>query len=261
MIIRRSFLSLVKGDQKGQKALSMAVMLKKRLSKSRMEHYSINKLSVILKVSPKTVNKYLPIMCNLNFVHIEGSEQNKVLIVNKLASKKKGRDISLDEFKNDSWKSIYNSLRAFIAMKIQAGKDYMKQLLQMYQSPPRGCNYKALRRKVRKLVKNGVLNDPREGYKEYGISLKRFASEVGCCTRTVQRVIFYAITNGWMTKQRHFEQVYSKNVNYRYVEGYTFTTKDNLYIIHANTYTLSPSISIAFGSDLLSSPSPNAVGW
>lgn len=260
MKIRRTFFSLIKSDKKGQRALSLTIMLKNRLTNSRLEKYSVNKLVGILGVSYKTINKYLPIMLDFDFIHFEGTVGNKVLVVNKLASKHTGRNVDISAFNSDSFNNTCRSLQSFIMMKIQAGKDYVKQLLQIYQNPPKGCDYKALKRKVRKLVMNGVLNSLHQEYKEYGLSFGKIAREVGCCVRTAQRIVGYAMGKGWVTKQHNYEWFYSKDVDYRYVEGYTFTTKDYLYVIHANIYTLSPSISIAFGLPS-SSQSPDAVGW
>ena len=100
---------------------------------------------------------------------------------------------------------------------------------------------------MKRLVRQGVLRSIYGAYKELGVSLKRIAKEIGNCVRTAQNTMRYAISKGWTTKQHHCEQVYAPSVYYKYIHGYTFSTKNNLYRILANTYTLSGGIAADLG--------------
>ena len=84
-------------------------------------------------------------------------------------------------------------------------------------------------------------------YKECGISYKRFAEQIGCCVRTAIDVIGYAIKKKWAKKENHSKQFYAPLVCKHEVEGFTFSMKNNLYIVSANTYTLSTSIKCSLG--------------
>ena len=91
---------------------------------------------------------------------------------------------------------------------------------------------------MKRLVKQGIISGMDAKYKEYGLSFKRIAKETGNCARTAQRIIKYAITKGWVTKKQNFEKIFVPNINYRYVDGYTFATRNNIYKVYATTYTL-----------------------
>lgn len=239
MEISRIFINEVTGDMQNIKTLGLAVYLKFILQNSMFKHFSMNKLADHSKVSYKTLRKYLPLLEEKKLIHYEGRGKNTILVINRLSSHFEKRNFTIDILKKDSFKETVKSLRAFIVMRLQAKKDYIRQLLQIYHNPRKCDNFKAVRRKVRRLVKAGVLKDPWQKYVEKGLGLRKVAKEVGCCVVTALKTVNYAIGNGWLSREHHYEQVYAKGVNYLEIYGYTFTTKNNMYIVHANTYTLS----------------------
>ena len=125
-----------------------------------------------------------------------------------------------------------------MALIVQAHKDFIKRTIQIATNPQKGQNCKAARKLVKRLVKQGLLHDVYSTYKEYGLSLKRIAKETGNCIRTAQRIMQYAIDKNWVKKQNHTEKVFAPNINHYQVQGYTFSTKNNLYRVYANTYEL-----------------------
>ncbi len=228
-----------------QKALAFALLLKAKLGRSSsMHNYSINKIHTLTKVSATTINKYWPILIKNGWVKFEG-KTNQHLIVSNLASHTDKRNIRVDNFCFDSYKDVYRSLRAFLALIIQSHKDFIKRTIQIATNPQKGQDYKAARKLVKRLVRQGVLRSIYDAYKEFGLSLKRIAKETGNCIRTAQSIMHYAITKGWVKRHHHYKQVFAPKVNYQYVEGYTFSTKNNLYRVYANTYELTSSISEA----------------
>ena len=242
MNIRRKTLNEVKGQPKLQKALAFALLLKHNVGRdSTIKDFSINKLRKITGLSATTINKYLPILEEQGWVHYSGKNRQH-LVVSRLSSSTGGRNISIDKFCFDSFMDVYNSIRSFLAMLIQARKDFIRRTLQIVADPHKGQNFYAARKTMKRLVRKGIIRDVYAKYKEFGLSYKRIASELGNCARTAFRVVQYAIDKMWITKHNNHEQVYAHNIYYYPIEGYMFSTKNNLYRILANTYDISTGI-------------------
>ena len=242
MQIRRKIMNECKGQVRLQKALSFAILLKVRLGRSSMmRDYSINKIHTLTKVSATTINKYMPILIEMGWVKFCGNN-NQHLIVSKLASHTDKRNICVDRFCYNSFADVYRSLRAFLALIIQSHKDFIKRTIQIATNPQNGQDCKAARKLVKRLVKQGILKSVYDTYKEYGLGLKRIAQETGNCVRTAQRIIQYAIDKNWVKKFHHQEQIFAPKISFRHIEGYMFSTKNNLYRIYANTYELSNAV-------------------
>lgn len=238
----------MKGQPRLQKALAFAIFLKFKLGRSSMmRDYSINKIHTITRISATTINKYMPILIEKGWVRFEGKNQQH-LIVCKLASHAENRNICIDKFCYDSYKDVYRSLRAFLALIIQSHKDFIKRTIQIATNPKRGQKFKAARKLVKRLVKQGILKSIYDAYKELGLSLKRIAKETGNCVRTAQNIMNYAISKKWCSKRHHYEKV--KSANY-YYDGYMFYKNGNLYNVFSNTYVLSNIISthLSFGNN------------
>ena len=184
-------------------------------------------------------------MQELGFIHFEGTQGNRVLIVNSIASHTTNRNICIEEMDITSFFSVYRSLQSFIFMRIQHNKNFLQHLLQSRHSPKTPNEFKKAKKKVKNLVAQGKLKSVNTKFKEYGISLERIAKEIGCCIRTAQKVLKYASGKGWIEKQHHYEWFDAPYVNFMPVEGYTFSTKHKLCIVHPNTYQLSASVSLA----------------
>ena len=52
----------------------------------------------------------------------------------------------------------------------------------------------------------------------------------------------YDINKKLVVKRNNYEQVYAPKVFYRSIIGYKFATKNNIYRVYANTYTISHGI-------------------
>ena len=243
MYVRRRTINEVKGNQRLQKALAIAMFIKSKVGRcSTIHNYTTNKIRTITGLSATTIKKYLPIMNDIGFVRYEGNRKQH-LVICCLSSHSRKRNIDASKMCFRTYKDVFYSLRSFIALIIQAKKDFIKRTIQKATNPRSYEELKSAKKLVKRLVKQGFLNGIYEKYKEYGLSYKRIAKEVGCCARTAFRVMEYAMANNWVDKKRNCEKIYSKNVNYREVDGYTYTTKDYLYIVYPNTYSLLDSIS------------------
>lgn len=227
-----------------QKAISLLICLKCRAGKSStIRNWSYNKLHLIAGVSPSTVRKYLPILKAKGFIHFSGRD-NEHLVVGKMSAHTAHRNICIDEFCFDTFKDIYNSLRAFIALAVQARKDFIRRTIQTYHDPANHKVFIKARKTLKRLVKRGVLSGVDAEYKEYGLSYKRIAQEIGVCIRTAQRVVKYAVGNGWCRKHQNKEAYELRGVSFRDTgEIFTYATRHWVVQMHANTYSLSRLIS------------------
>ena len=209
-----------------------------------MRNYSVNKIHALTGISATTIKKYLPVLIENGWVKFDGKQQQH-LIVSRLASDAKNRNICIDKFCYDSYKDVYRSLRAFLALIIQSHKDFIKRTIQIATNPKRGQNFKAARKLVKRLVRQGILKSVYDAYREFGLSLKRIAKETGNCVRTAQNIMNYAVSKKWCAKQHHYEKV--KSANY-FSTNFMFYKNGNLYNVFANTYELSAEVSLALTS-------------
>lgn len=240
MELKRRLAYEIQGSPLKQKALALAICVKLHIDiSSAIPNFSINKLHTITGLSPNTIKKFLPIMEELGFVSYQGKDNN-VLVVHRLCSKKKHRNITIDRIKTGSFKQIYNSLRSFIFLFIQANKDSIKRLFQSISNPKSMKELRSAKRTCKHLAALNIVFG--NEYQEYGLSLRKIASSIGCCVKTAQKVVDFAIKNKWAKKNNHYKKDYMPNVCYTNIDGYTFTTLNHGYKVYANTYELSKPI-------------------
>ena len=245
MKLRRRYITQAKADRTLQKCLAIVLILKDRLKQSRIPDYNINKVCQATGISHKTAERYIIRMEEYGLIHFEGTQKNRVMVVNSVSSHTSNRNICADEMDLSSFFSAYRSIQSFIFMYIQHNKDFIRHLLQARHNPENPKTFRTAKRKVKDLVEQGKLCGVDAQYKEYGLSLEKIAENIGCCIRTVQRVVRYATEKCWVEKQNNFEWIYAPHVNHREIQGFTFSTRHKLCIAHPNTYALSPSISQA----------------
>jgi len=228
-----------------QKALAFALFLKSRLGRDcTLHNYTINKIHQLTNIQSTTIKKYLRILKRMGWVVFIGNNKQHLSITN-LCSHTAKRNIVVDKFIWDSFKTVIRSIRSFIALAIQARKDFIRRTIQIASNPQEGQNFKAARKTVKRLVKQGILKSKYQEYKEYGLSLKRIATEIGMCERTAQYIMDFAVKNNLVFKYHNFNQVCAKNVHFMDIDGYTFTTKNNMYIMKANLYVLDKDVAMS----------------
>lgn len=243
MQLKRRFFHECIGNPRIQKAVSIAILLKIHLGRiSTMHNWSVNKIHELTGISATTIKKYMPLMKSLGLVHIEG-RNNEHLVVKKLSSKRQGRNIDISKFDFSSFKDIYNCLRAFLALAIQARKEFVRRALHASHNPSSSGGLKRARSKLRRLVKNGVISGMDAKFEDHGISHARIARETGNCLRTAHSIIEFAIKKRWWKKEKHELRVLLSGIAFRDTGGlFTYTTKNYLVVSLANTYTLTKSI-------------------
>lgn len=253
MKLRRRYINEAKGCPVTQKALAVAIRIKSLLKRDSTIHdFTINKLHRLTGISAKTLNRYLPILEDMGIVSFCGKD-DRHMVIGCLHSHSASRNINIDKFDFSSFRSVYYSLRAFIALSIQHRKDYIRRTIQIATDPRKGQDCKAARKTVKRLVRQGVLKCTDGQYRESGISFRRIAKETGNCVRTAERIVDFAVLKGWVTKVRHYTQLFVKGVMYRVIDGFTFSTRNNIYAVQPNSYILNPSVSsdLAMVGDIL----------
>ena len=236
--IRRRILSEISGSQQKQKAVAFALLLKDRTDDSSVVmDFTIYKLQKLTAgeggkggMSYKTIRKYLDVLVKMGYAEIRGGN----LYIKSMASASKHRNICISAFSIDKTKNIFNQIRELLFLAIQAHKDFIQSLLRLRKDPPRGTDFRKLRRLCKKCCDN-----PDAEYEEYGLSYNRIAAEIGCCSRTAIKVVKDAVRRKWCTKENHCEVVRMDGVHFREIPGYAFTTQNYGFILRPNTYTLS----------------------
>ena len=235
MQVRRSLLYETMGDKTAQKAVSLLMLLKKRLDKTSSLHdASYNKIAAILNISPTTVKKYIAIWEEYDLIEWRGKNHN-VFVVKKLSSSTKHRNLDVHRLDFSSFKNLYNTLRSFLFLVANSRKDYVKRLIRIVNNPRKGEDFKEAIKGCKKYADRRP-NEKGFVYKEFGLSYKRIGKILGFCSRTAENIVNLALQKHWCKKERHFDWDFLPGVNRMYVEGYTFTTTNYGFKVSANTY-------------------------
>ena len=188
----------------------------------------------------KTIRKYLDVLLKMGYAEIKGND----LYLKKMSSSSKHRNIDISAIKIDKSKNIYNQIRELLFLAVQAHKDFIKSLLRLRKDPPRGTDYKQVRRLCKKCCDN-----PNADYKEYGLSYRHISNQIGCCPRTAFTLVKDAVRRRWCVKENHCTIDYLPGVNFADLPGYTFTSYNYGFILRPNTYMLSRVWARALGAD------------
>lgn len=191
-------------------------------------------------MSYKTIRKYLEVLIKMGLAEITNND----LYIKKMASATKHRNIDISIFKTDKNKNIYNQIRELLFLAIQAQKDFVSSLLRLRKNPPKGVDYRKVRRFCKKCCEN-----PYAEYKEYGLSYRRIGKQIGCCARTAFTLVKDAVRRKWCTKENHCTIDYLPGVNFAELPNYTFTSYNYGFILRPNTYTLSRMWACALRAD------------
>lgn len=249
--ISRKIFAELEGDKALQKAISILICLRRLVAERGgvIHNFTPNKIKQRTGISPETLKRYLPLLFELKLISYGG--HGKHLILHKVNSRHKHRNICIDKIEQGKFSYVYRQLRQFLHLIREEKKGRIKRILQSLHNPSSKKEYRKARRQVRNLVKLGYLSDRHQEYKEYGFSLQLIAKIEGVCVRTAQRDTDELIKRGWLTKQRQVEAYYAPNIGYQYVEKATYTTRHYIVIVHANIYELTDIIRPSVGWEYL----------
>lgn len=243
MKIRKQLLFWAMGNKTNIKAVSLLIVLKKRLGKtSSLCNASQNKIASLSGVSPNTIKSYMPTWIRLGLVEWRG-KNNDVFVVNKLCSKTSHRNVDISRIDMSSFWKVYKGLKSFLFLIILSCKDFVKRMIRTATDSDDLSETKKARKFCNRYAKRDKNKDFE--YKEYGISLRKIGQKLGFCKRTAETIVDFAVKKRWCKKFNNYEWTFMPGVNKMYVDGFTFTTKNYGFVVKANTYTLNRNICMA----------------
>lgn len=231
MNIRRKIFYDIITDSLKTRAVAMSLFVKKRIKSSAVNNFSYNKLHSLTGLHAKTCQKYVGALLDMGLARFEGKDGN-TLIFCSLQSRHDKNNIKLKEIIDNEVKTVAYQLLATFNAEIAKHKNYAKHIIATATDGHK--HVKAAKRKARKYGYGRV-------FKEYGLSFKGIARRLKCGIQKAQHVIKFCIEYGFLVKHKNYEQIYDQQAQLRFKLfpwKYTFATKNNLYIIKANIYTL-----------------------
>lgn len=230
------------GKKEVAKAIALSIFVKDKIVSSSINDFSYNKLRKITGLSISTLKKRIAILKDMNLVFLHGTHNQNLCFASLCKSHHRNIDISY--FRYDNIEELEKCIFASFLIEIQRKKDFVKHTIHIATD---GHNLKDIKSAKRCCRKYGYGRE----YREYGISLRKIAREMGVCIKTAMRVISWAIDQKFINKINRQEQVYRKGIGaiYKYIcddVSFTFCTKDNEYYILANTYSLTESTALSW---------------
>lgn len=239
--IRIDLLEAMSGNLILVKAVAMAIFVKNRLRDPRIKDYTPNRLRDIIKhyQSPphhNTVRKYVDELLRMELAYMDGRD----LIFCSLNDRRGRYNLSLKDTSALTIAELENLLLAAKVVLIVKRKEFVKRTIEAAYNPKisKGGReeFKKARQTSRKYGYGNAFND-------YGLSYKKIAKKLGICLQKAEEVIRFAIEHGLLVKEKRQEQVFvfgiqcaEKFLDSTY--GGSFATKNNVYKVLANIYTI-----------------------
>lgn len=235
MRIRRTLFYDIITDSTLTRAVAMALFVKYKIKSSAVNKFSYNKLHRLTGLHINTCRKYVRALQRMNLVRFDG-KQHDTLVFCALHSRHKKNNIDIGEIIIPRIGKIAYQLLAIFNTDIIRHKLFAEHTISTALDGHTSRQVKAARRKARKYGYG-------EKFIERGLSYKGIAKKLKCGLQKAQSIIEFCVKHGYLVKHRNFIQIYNQNAQTVYSlfpERYTFATKNNLYIVNANTYTLGP---------------------
>lgn len=225
------------------KALSLSIFIKNICPKSFIKDFTYNKLHKMTGLHITTLQKYIRILRELGYAKFIG-KRGTTLLFTSITSDRKWKRIDLSNIVFDSVKDVEQSLMAMAIVEIQRQKDFVKQVAIDLKEP---SDLEALK-KAKKI--NKAAHGRYENFHDNGISIKTIAKRLGVHTQKALKIVAYAVKYEFLEKTRNVINEYIPNalLSLKYGEcDCTFATKNNLYTVYANTYSIGGRLSTPLG--------------
>lgn len=209
----------------------MSLFVKRNIKSSAIPDFSYNKLHQLTRLHVNTCKRYLRVLLNMGLAEFVG-KGNRTLVFKRISSRHERKNVSLGAIVGDTVKQIEYSLLAIFNVEIIKHKEFAKQVIATATNGHH--KVKEAKRKARDCGYGREFIDR-------GLSLKTIAKKLKCGLQKAQNIIKFCVKFGFLIKHRNFDQIYdpmARTVFCLFPNKYTFATKNNLYIIKANTYTL-----------------------
>lgn len=239
--IRIDLLGAMRGNLLLVKAIAMAIFVKNHLREPRVKNYTPNRLRDFIKGHQRplhhtTIRKYVNELLRAELARMEGSD----LIFCSLGDRRGKFNLSLGDTSRLTIAELENELLAAQVVLIVKRKEFAKHTIERATNPKRTKEgYEDFKRARQRCRQYGYGCE----FYDYGISYKTIAHKLGISLQKAEEVIRYATTRGLLVKKNHQEQIFAYGIGQatKFVEQSrhsAFATKNNVYVVYANTYSL-----------------------
>lgn len=231
--IRRTYIRAIRYDKGLLKALALAVYVKTNFTSSAIPHYSLNRLHILTGMHSTTLDKRIDKLMQMQIAIWSAGGQ---LAISSLKSQCDRLNMYIEFEDCKSVKDVEKRLQTVLLLDIQSRKDFAKRMIDAAQN---GTDLKEVKKAKKVCRRYGYGKE----YVEWGLSYKGIAKRLGVSIATAFNVVKQAISEGLIKKFHNQVQRYQQNVReaMKYMDfDFTFCTKDNCYLILANTYSLTP---------------------
>lgn len=246
MKIKRKYIKMMKGDTELTRAFALLLWVKSKFVSSTIVDFSYNRLHILTGLHLNTIRKRIKTLKSLNLVRLEHGH----LVFCPISSKSKylayeykdlqGTPMSRKEKDNNNDALLVTDYEKYLCslqvVEIQRRKDFVKHTFESLEAPDTLDEYHKAKKTAKRYGYNGE-------YKEFGLSYKKIAKELGVSLQKAFYIVKFAVENGILAKVRNQIQTYIKNARFivnKYFDDCkrTFCTKDNAYLVLANTYVV-----------------------
>ena len=230
MKVRKSIIHKLNKDAQVRKALALSLYCKDELGIHYVKEFTYNKLHVLTGIHVNTLKKRIHTLMQVGLVFMEG----KKLVFNKVHKDNNRNNIILDTERIHTLKDYEYAIISWGIAIVQANKNFVKSVIDKCTDPKNLKEYKSAKKLAnahgygRKFVDNGI-------------SYEYMANNFGISVKTACSVVKFAVKNLILRVKKNLEQIFVKAVNKticKFNSEYTFSTKNNIYIVHANSYSL-----------------------
>lgn len=238
--IKTKYLYEVKEGEMQLGTLAFLLLLRFKMDdKNYIKGYSVNLVSKLTGVSWATCDKYMRILFERKIVYMN----NSIMEMHRLSSGTKHRNTPIRGLDFSKLSIAKYTLHSLFLMLKTACKEKVRRSIQVVNDPKKHPSkkkkddYKGSKAFCKKYVRpetNGTYK-----YHDFGMTFKTIAKVIGCCTKTAQKVVKYAMRKHYIIRRKlNYLRFFLPNINGRYYPGMTFTGKDHGYVVPANRYEL-----------------------
>lgn len=219
-------------DADAVKALALLIFVKIKYPTSVVPNFSYYKLKKATGLHINTIKARMNTLADMDLIETIG-KYNQHIFFKKVRAQKSNVNFSMID--TSSVKSIELGLRALFLQEKVCQKNYVKQLI---ESGNNASDLKEVKKAKRTVAKRGYTD-----FKDNGISYKYIAAKLGISLNKAVLIVNYAVNNHMVVKHNNITQcLYAKgqamkvcamSENKRY-----FATRNNIYCIACNTYSL-----------------------
>lgn len=230
MKVRKSIIHKLNKDAQVRKALALSLYCKDELGIHYVKEFTYNKLHVLTGIHVNTLKKRIHTLMQLGLAFMEGRK----LVFNKVHKDNNRNNIVLDTERIHTLKDYEYAIISLGIAIVQANKIFANSVIDKCTDPKNLKEYKSAKKFAnahgygRKFVDNGI-------------SYWYMANKFGVSVKTACSVVKFAVKNLILCVKKNFEQIFVKSVNKtigKFCSEYTFSTKNNIYVVHANSYSL-----------------------